>query len=457
MEGPALSHAQRQWVLTAVGTLGLAGSLVVAQVIVAHRGWRIDLTPEQRYVLSPHARQILEQLDSDVQVTALLRAEDPRNREIEDLLWRVNAVAPQVTYRLVDANRNPGVAREYGVRSYGSLVVEADGRRQVFTDPDEASLVAAIVQVTRPSRRRVYFLTGHGERAIWDTDRRTGYSGARSALIQELCEVEELAVLGERPVPDDASAVIIAGPRSDFLASELLSLDAYLRRGGALLVLLDPGAAPGLAAFLRRYGVIVGDEVVLDAQNRLFAGDFLTMVVRQPSRSHPVTARLQAEPLMSQIRPVSAGSGENVLASGEVLRTAAASWRTPDASVLRTGAGEFVRGRDTRGPVPVGASAVLSAAGRRTSRILVYGDSDFASNFFLDYLGNRDLLLNSVNWLTGERRLIASRRPVKAPGINQFFLSARQGAIAFWLGTVVQPGLMLALGIAVYAYRRRTG
>lgn len=457
MEGTALSYAQRQWALAAIGTLGLAGSLMMAQMILAARGWRLDLTPEQRYVLSPHSRQILDQLDRDVQVTALLRADDPRNREIEDLLWRVNAVAPRVKYRLVDANRNPGVARQYGVRSYGSLVVEADGRRQVFTDPDEASLVAAIVQVTRPSRRRVYFLTGHGERSIWDTDRRAGYSGARSALIQELCEVEELAVLGERPVPEDASAVIIAGPRSDFLASELLTLDEYLQRGGALLVLIDPGAAPGLAAFLRRYGVVVADEVVLDPQNRLFAGDFLTMVVRQPSRSHPVTARLQAEPLLSQVRPVNAGSGEKVLASGEVLHTSPASWRTPDAKVLRIGAGEFVHGRDVRGPVSVGASAVLSAAGGRTSRILVYGDSDFASNFFLDYLGNRDLLLNSVNWLTGERHLIGIRRPAKAPGIQQFFLSARQGAVAFWLGTVIQPVVMLVLGIAVYTYRRRTG
>jgi ABC-type uncharacterized transport system involved in gliding motility auxiliary subunit len=313
------------------------------------------------------------------------------------------------------------------------------------------------MQVTRPSHHRVYFLSGQGERDVFADDRRTGYSDVRSALIEEFDDVEELSVLGERPVPDDASAVIIAGPRSDFLAGELLGLDAYLRRGGALLVLLDPGTAPGLAAFLRRYGVNVRDEVVLDPENRLFAGDLLTMVMREPSAAHPVTARLQADPLMSQVRPVSAAAGDGVLASGEILRTGAAAWRTPDLSALRTGIGEFQEGRDVHGPIAVGVSAVLAADGGRTSRLLVYGDSDFATNFFLDYLGNRDLFLNSVNWLTGEERLIASRSPAKAPGVNQFFLSARQGAIAFWLGTVIQPAIVLVVGVGVYVYRRRSG
>jgi ABC-type uncharacterized transport system involved in gliding motility auxiliary subunit len=449
-----MSWAQRQWLLVIVGMAGLLGTLTMTQVLVARRGWRLDLTEGRQYVLSDYARRILGELDRDIRVTAFLRDNDPRNGEIEDLLWRVGVVAPHVTYQLVDVNRNPAVARRYGVRSYGAVAVESDGRRKIVPTADEPSLMAAIVQVTRPMQRRVYMLTGHGERSINETDRNTGYSLARAALVQELSDVAELAVLNDRPVPDDARVLIIAGPRSDLLTSELLTLDAYLRRGGNVLILLDPGNAPGLAAFLRRYGVVVGDDVVLDPENRLFAGDFLTMVVREHASGHPVTAGLRAEPLMSRVRPVAMASAADGVGM-ELLKTAAVSWRSGDPTVFATGIGVFTAGRDQPGPISVGVALRVPGIDGRSGRMIVYGDSDFATNFFLDYLGNRDLLLNSINWLSGDEQLIASRRPAQQPGINQFFVSARQGSLAFWIGTVIQPALVLAIGVAVSITRRR--
>ena len=451
-----MSPPQRQWLLVVLGMTGLLGSLVMTQVIVARRDWRLDLTVGKQYVLSDHARRILRELDHDVRVTAFLRDNDPRNGEIEDLLWRVRVAAPRVTYQVVDVNRNPAVARRYGVRSYGAVVVEAEGRRKIAPSVDEPSLMAAIVQVTHPMQRRVYVLTGHGERSINETDRNTGFSLARAALVQELSDVVELAVLNDRPVPDDARVLLIAGPRSDLLTSELLTLDAYLRRGGSVLVLLDPGDAPGLAAFLRRYGIVAGDEVVLDPENRLFAGDFLTMIVRERAVGHPVSAGLRSEPLMSRVRPIALAAPADGLGI-ELLKTAPVSWRSSDPNVFATGVGVFSAGRDHPGPVPVGVAVRVRGIDGRTGRLIVYGDSDFATNFFLDYLGNRDLLLNSINWLSGDEQLIASRRPTQEPGINQFFLSARQGAWAFWIGTVIQPVLVLAIGVAVSTVRRRRG
>lgn len=451
-----MTRAQRQWLLVLAGMTGMLGSLIMTQVLVARRGWRLDLTVGQQYVLSDYARRILADLDQDVRVTAFLRDNDPRNSDIEDLLSRVGLAAPRVTHQLVDVNRNPAVARRYGVRSYGAVAVEAGSRRKLIPAADEPSLMAAIVQVTRPMQRRVYVLTGHGERGINETDRNTGYSLAHAALVQELSEVSELAVLNDRPVPDDARVLLIAGPRTDLLTSELLALDAYLRRGGSVLLLLDPGTVPGLAAFLRRYGIVVGDDVVLDEQNRLFAGDFLTMVVRERAIGHPVSSALQSEPLMSRVRPVALASPADGVGI-ELLKTADASWRSSDPTVFSTGVGAFAPGRDRRGPVPVGVAVRVPGIDGRTGRMIVLGDSDFATNFFIGYLGNRDLLLNAVNWLAGDEQLIASRLPTQQPGINQFFVSAQQGALAFWIGTVIQPAFVLAIGLAVSMARRRNG
>ncbi len=451
-----MSASGRHALCALVATIGVTGALVTAQRIVADRVWRLDLTPERRHVLSNHARQILAALDRPVTVTYFLRAEDPRNREGEDLLRRVAAASPQVRVHSVDINRNPALARQYGVDAYGTVVVESEGRRQDFPNPDEQTLTAAIVHVTRPGRRRIYFLTGHGERGIADRDRRRGYSYARVALLHELYEVDELQLADDTPVPADAAALIVAGPRRNLSAPVLQQIDAYVRRGGGLLALLDPGDAPDLATLLQRYGVAVSEQPVVDEQNRLFAGDFLTVLVPGRSTAHPVGAGLNAPPLMSQVRTVTTVATELRLAGVDVLKTAPESWRSGDPEVLRTGVTTFVDGRDAPGPVPVAAAVLVRGDTEDTpGRVLVCGDADFAANFFLNYLGNRDLLLNAVNWLAGEDTMVASRAPPQEPGINQLFISERQGRIAFLLGTVAQPAAMLLLGALVYFRRRR--
>jgi ABC-type uncharacterized transport system involved in gliding motility auxiliary subunit len=437
-----------------VAVVGVAGSLIMLQQIASDQLWRRDFTPEQRHVLSDHARQILAALDRDVLITAFLRAEDPRNKDIRDLLLRVSAASPRLRYRVLDVNRNPAVAQRYGVDAYGAVVVESGRRRKDFANPDEQLLMAAIVQVTRPGRRRVYFLTGHGEHSINDRDRRRGYSYALVALIHELYEVEEIRLVDDRDVPEDAAALIIAGAQRDLSSGVVRRIDAYVRRGGGLLVLLDPGDLPNLIGLLQRYGVAVSNEVVLDEQNRLFAGDFLTLLVPGRSTAHPVGAALQSPPLMSQVRAVTTVATEARVAGVDLLKTSAESWRTPNLEVLQSGAGSYVAGRDTPGPVPVAVSVLVRTEGDSPGRLLVYGDSDFATNFFLEYLGNRDLFLNSVNWLAQEDTLVASRPPAQLPGVNQFFLSESEGQRVFWIGTIVQPGVVLLVGLVVFGWRR---
>jgi ABC-type uncharacterized transport system involved in gliding motility auxiliary subunit len=457
--GAAVSPAWRRGLATLAGTAGCAVALVFAQLLVARPGWRLDLSPEQHFVLSAHARQILAALDRPVEIIGFLRADDPRNREIEDLLARVRAASPQISTRQVDVNRNPALAREYGVDVYGAVVVASDGRRRDFTNPTEQTLMAAIIQVTHPARRRVYFSAGHGERRVGERDRQSGYSTANVALINELYEVGEIALDGQTPVPDDAAALVVAAPRRDLPPGTLHQIEAFLHRGGGVLVLLEPGKddAPSLAALLRRYGIAVSDEVVLDGEQRMFAGDYLTMLVPGRSAAHPVSAALTSTPLMSGVRAVRTVPTDVVEDGIDLLATAPESWRTPDLTVIERGAGDFVAGRDTRGPVPVGASVSVRNDGGKPGRLLVYGDADFASNLLLEYLGNRDLLLNSVNWLAGEETMLGTRPPTQAPGVNQLFISASQGERVFWLGTVVLPATILVLGLSGVALRQRRG
>jgi len=459
MAGAAMRGGWRQWLLLATTTVGLAGSLCTAQVILAHHTLRLDLTPEKRFTLSGHAGRVLGGLQRDVQIIAFLRSDDARNAEIEDLLVRVGNASPHVRYSVVDVNRNPAVARQYGVDDYGALVVESEGRRKVFTNPREELLMEALLQVTRPTRKVVYFVTGHGEQRLDSSDRRRGYSSAGAALRREFYDVRPLNLLAAAEVPADANVVVVAGPRTDLLTAELATLAAYVERSGNALFMLDPQTAPSLSAFLDRYGVKVGDDVVVDPENRLFAGDYLTMTVPGLSDRHPVSVALKAPPLFSQARPIVFAGVPGARVTGiELLRSAPTSWRTPDLDVLRTGVASFTSGRDQHGPIPVGVSVLVDALrSARPARLIILGDSDFANNFFIEYLGDKDLLVNAINWLAGEEELLGQRPQLRQPGVNQFFVSARHGRLAFLLGTIVQPAIVLGIGAAVFLRRRWTG
>jgi hypothetical protein len=452
-----VNSSQRRWLATLIGTAACAVALCFAQLLVARAGWRADLSPEQRYVLSDHARNILGALDRPVEIVAFLRADDARNREIDDLLKRVRRASPQVSTRIVDVNRNPALAREYAVDAFGAVVVESGGKRRDFTNPNEQTLMAAIIQVTRPARRRVYFTAGYGERAISERDRDSGYSNANVALINELYEVGDVVIDAQTPVPDDAAALVVAAPRRDLPPGRCTRSKRTCIAAAAYWCCSSPTGvrrACPRAAPLRRRG-----------QRRDRAGRGAAHVRRRlpddagagPCGRASGECGASSTPLMSGVRAVRSAGTDSAQDGIDLLTTSPESWRTPDLRALERGSGDFLPGRDTRGPVPVGASVLVPNDGGHAGRLLVYGDADFASNALLGYLGNRDLLLNSVNWLAGEETMLGSRPPSQAPGVNQLFISARQGETIFWLGAVTLPAAILVFGLSGVALRQRRG
>ncbi len=453
--------------------VGVVALLTILEVLVYAHNVRVDLTPDRKFTLSQHAEQILDGLDDDVEIVAFTRSEDPRNRLMKDLFWRVRERQPRVSWRILDVNRNPSLAREYGADSYGSVVVQSGGRRKAFSNVTrEDVLIAAILQVTRDDKKIVYFLTGHGEHDIEDSDRRKGYTSVRSVLTDEFYEVRPLALVGGNDIPEDASVVVIAGPKTDLLQDEILKLDAYVRRAGNVMALLDPGTSPSLAAQLARYGIRFPDVIVADGDNSMASGEPLTMRVAEPSTHSLVTTRLSGDPVFSMARAIEVLPDEpdSHLAARAILKTGLNAWTIPSQGAQIRGETDFTQSRgDQRGQHVVGVQVVVEKLGEEkadeeadpeepampaASRIIVFGDSDFADNFFIELLGNKDLFLNSVNWLAAQDQLIAIRPVRKAAGREQFFLSGRQNYWSFLNFTVIQPLVVLAFGAAVFAWRR---
>jgi ABC-type uncharacterized transport system involved in gliding motility auxiliary subunit len=443
----------------------ILGVIVMVEAVSYRHNWRADLTENRRNSLSPQTIQVVRALPTPVKATAFFRPDQPGKRTAEDLLKQYAARSDgKFTWEVVDADRSPLLAKRYGVETYGTVVLEAklaDGhvKEEKLTEADEEKLTNGLVRVIRQGKRVIYFLKGHGEKDTADTEK-AGLSQVKGALEKTSYEVKDLLLARESKVPDDAAIVVLAGPQKDLFPNEIDALAGYVAKAGKVFFLVDPFQAPGLGPLIDRYGLTLGNDVIIDVnpQGRLLgAGPEIPVVVDYVS--HPITRDFRFATLFPVARTVTVKDKlpQGVTAQG-LARTSAESWAETNQDQIRTGQVRPDPG-EARGPLTVAAVATVDAKdappGRKDAkaRVVVVGDSDFASNGFLNLSGNRDFFLNTVSWLAEEENLIAVRP--KESRTNPVFLTAAQGQVLFWVPVVLLPLAMVAAG--GYAVARKRG
>lgn len=438
------------------GTIGFFALLVAVQAILEQHNRRLDLTPQKKFTLSPRTEHIISGLKRDVQVTAFINSDRPENFFVGDLLGRMASLSPHFLYSVVDINRNPAMARQYEASQYGTLIFEGSQQKRALLSAGESAMVSALLQVTRVKGDKiVYFLTGHGEGDLDNANPEQGYGKLRGALADEFYSEKLLSLAQTGTVPEDASVVVLLGPKTEFSPNELSALDAYIQRGGKLLVLLDPKASASLVTFLENYGVRALPLVVVDPSQRLYAGEMISFRASATANPHPMITSVNARPIFSlarvvEVRPDSAKG----ITARPILATSPQGWATAQENITNEGLTAFVQGRDTPGPVPI-AGEVTIQKGDTRGRIVVFGDSDLANNFLIEHGGNKDLFVNAINWLAEDTEQIGTRTPNQKPGPNQLFLSEEQGRMAAFLTTVFMPGSFIVLGVGIFFWRKQ--
>jgi hypothetical protein len=450
----------RRLAATLLGLLGLLVALSFVDALGERYNVRFDLTPQKRYTLSPHARRIVERLPRDVELIAFVRSGNPANAATIDLIQRIAEASPRVRPRVVDVNRNPSLARRYGVDAYGAVVVASGDERRVFSAAREELLVGAMLELTRATPTVVGFVTGHGEGSIGGGVRGSGFRSLAATLGDEGDSVRSIDL--SAPAGDEPTVLVVLGGQGTWSAHEIDALDARLRAGGRLLALLDPGARPELDGWLASRGIRPLVDVVLDPDNRLHGGEGVSIEARAPtgpSSDAPgaASARLISDTLDHGVLLSFAGSldiGSSVVA---LLESGDRSWATRDLDRAERGFASFDGSRDIRGPLVVAAARQWEPVdGAQPARLVVVADADFASNGFLDFLSNRDFVLNAVSWLAGEDDLVALRTRRKEMGREQFFLSAEQARIALLIAVVALPAASGLIALLLI-FRRRVG
>jgi ABC-type uncharacterized transport system involved in gliding motility auxiliary subunit len=369
-----------------------------------------------------------------------------------------------LTWEIIDPDQNPGLARQYGIRQYNSLVFQMGDKRQDVTGLTESDFTGALIKLAATTQPKVYFLTGHGER---NTEGATpdSYAEVRRALLADNYLVEPLNLLTAGRVPDDAAVLIVAGPRNPLLPEEIQAINQYLDRAGHVYLAADPRTAENLEPLVARWGLSFGSGFVVDLALQLSqVADPLVPVVHRFT-FHPITQDLMRDNLAVILVEATSINVPAQPQPGVTITKLAET--SPDRSYLKAldaTAIEFVEGQDTRGPLTLAVAVeadVAAASGdpatpsadRPKARAVVVGDSDFASNQVLPVApSNRDFFLNAVNWLSGSEEL-ASLRP-RPPEQRQLFLSTVQRNLIFFITVFLMPLVALGAGVAVWWGRR---
>ena len=482
----------RYGTLATSSILLVLGILIAINYVLSRQNKRWDLTAAGQYSLSDQTKRILERLEAPINVLVFDR-EDEFLR-YRDRLQEYEYTSDRVSVEYIDMDRQPVVARQYEVQSYGTVVFDYQGRIERVTSDTEQDLTTALIKAVEGEEPKIYFLQGHGEKDIVSSER-DGYSAISDSLALDNFGVESLVLVQEGEVPEDASVVVVAGPTTDLLPAEVDALRTYLRAGGKALFLLDPPTTPdspemsNVSELLAEWAIEVGNNVVVDVSGvGQLIGTDSSVPVAASYPPHAITNRfnlLTAYPLARSVDPVPGGV-EGRLAV-PFIETSPRSWAEADISELVSGEVEMDETEgDVAGPITIAAAVSAPVAkppesspdegstngGNQAAsadeeapdqadeedepmletRVAVVGDSDFAANSSLGIQGNRDLFLNTINWLAQQENLIAIRP--REPDDRRVTLTADQQSRVRWISLLMIPGAVLAIGAYTW-WRRR--
>lgn len=452
--------------------LALAAAVIVNVIVAQGFDRDLDLTAEKLFTLTDQTKEVLKQVKEPIKVLAFF-SEDETNprfvrmrREAQDLLGRYEKGCKLLKVEWIDPFVDREMADKYKVEYNGTVVFEMGDRRETVTETDEQKFTNAIYKLIKGEIKKIYFLRGHDEKATDDYDERKGYSDVREALEDQNFEVKDLYLSSLGEVPSDCDALVIAGPQKPLSDIEVKAIGRYLDRGGKLLAMIDPPSDrfPKLVKLLDEWGVKVGNDLVIDRNIFAFHLDPRVPLVRD-YEFHIITKHLTPTPFPFACSVTPEDNPPERVTVTSLAKTTpneGFSWGETSREELK-----YDPDQDTKPPVSLVVAVEKTKPPRKAdekegeegkseepeTRMVVVGDSDFASNQFFKYSGGGDLFLNAISWLTMEEDLIKIRAQ-KPENRDLRPISPGRARLVQLMSIFVIPFLVFAAGVIVWWTRR---
>jgi gliding motility-associatede transport system auxiliary component len=436
---------------TVVLTLAVIAILGILNYLGYRHHKQFDLTTEKLFTLSDQTKKVVGGLTKDV---AVIQFDRTPNSQLDDLMTEYRRFSSHFRFQEVDPLQKPEVAKEYDATRMGDVIVAAGPRKEpVEPGPSgafqEQDITSAILKVTRDKAKMVCFVTGHGEKSLSD-NAGPGYSDVDQGLKKEGFNASSVTLTSGDTVPPDCDVLVVAGPTTAYFPPETALISKYLDAGGKALIEIDPGADPKLDDIFQSWNISVGQNVVIDASNisrMLGAGPVVPLVLQYGAS--PIAKKLQGKMTFFPLaRTVSiADKAKSDPQAVELLKTSSSSFTKAKLEKKIS----YDAKTDTLGPLSLGVAASRPAGGKE-ARLVVIGDSDFASNQAIGQASNGDLFLNTIDWLAQDENLI-SIRP-KSVTNRRVTLTEAQVAGLRWFDLFFLPGIVILAGIAIWWKRR---
>jgi ABC-type uncharacterized transport system involved in gliding motility auxiliary subunit len=441
-------------------TLAFIGIIVVVNVLTYQNpnflGAPWDFTQDKSNTLSPETLQALLTLPANVTATAFYTTSlDPSSAKELLLNFKTNSKG-KFTYSFVDPDQDPLSARAAGITGDGKIMLQMGDSKEVAATADESELTKALIRLISPQARVVYFLTGHGEPGL-ESGGKLSFSIAKSTLESKNYTVNSLNLLSTSSIPEDALAIIIAGPIKPLATTEVALLKKYVDAGGSLVVMEDPLAVTEfgnsfdpLAAYLTSdWGIALNKDIVIDLVNTQNPLQAISSQIAQ----HPITANLTQNyvVILPQARSLSVTGPIDNVTQTPFLMTTDQSWGETELVASETPV--FSAETDNPGPLNLAVAGENSAT---KGRVVVFGNSVFATDQVFDAYGNGNIFINSVDWaaeqenlinITPREKTLRSLKPIE----NWKFI------ILIIFSILVLPGSVVFAGISTWLARRKRG
>jgi ABC-type uncharacterized transport system involved in gliding motility auxiliary subunit len=432
--------------------------LVLANFFANRYNKSFDATANKRFTLSDQTKKVVGDLKQDVTISYFDRANGMAGAK--DLLDRYQNLSPKLHIQYVDLLKNPTLARAQNVTREGEAVVSVGARREDAKTFDEEGVTGALIRALKGGEREVCVVSGHGEHRLEDSSQNDGFSGFQNIVQRDNYKVQSINLQQKAEVPMDCTMLVIAGPTGDYIQPEVDAIKKYVESGGRALFMLDPPLRLGrkqisdnqaLSDLLASWGVTADKNLLLDesAASQLLGGGPEAPVILQYD-SHPIVNDLAnistAFPLSRSLET----KNTDKTTISKLFSTSAESFATSD---LASSEIRINPAKDKHGPFTLAVAGTYSGSKPGASgRFVVVGNSGWASNQALGFSGNRNLLLNMVNWLSSDEDLI-SIRP-KEPEDRRIQLTRAQFRLVQTTSQFFLPLIVIVGGVMVWLKRR---
>ncbi|WP_342552588.1 GldG family protein [Paenibacillus sp. FSL R7-0652] len=431
-------------------------------------GFQLDLTSNKQYTLSDQSLTAIKNIKDDVNIL-VLTVENANNtvlnREVSDMVQEYTKRSSKLKMKQYNLTQEPALASKYGITG-SSIVLEQGDRHKVIDTASlftangdgndgsyqftgEEKLTQALMNLSSTETKKMVFLTGHEELSL------SQMGMLRSSLEQNNISTEELQLNQAGKVPEDADVLAIIGPQRDLSDAELKAVRAYMSSGGKLLISLGfaenmKSSWKNIDALIADYGVVDEHAVMVDNKQASTMGP---LWVVPEYGSHAITDKLAQSKLypMLSLSIALTSKEQDKYKLSPLMHSSNDSYGETDINGLLQNETNNDKDADIQGPVDLGYAADTKDG---KPKAVILGSSIFMQDSEIASGGNRDFILNTVNYLSEKEDGLTIRPRIQA-GYEIAYLNGQQARTIFFTAIVAFPLVFVIIGVILWWRRRR--